>query len=218
LGDKLIEQLVDQGLVETVADLFSLTAEQLAPLERMGARSSEKLVAAIDKARSTTLPKFLYALGIREVGEATALALANHFGDLEPLEQASEEQLLEVPDVGPVVAAHIATFFANPASVALIERLRKAGVTWPVIDTAAEAKPLAGQTFVLTGTLEAMSRDEAKARLTALGAKVAGSVSKNTDCVVAGPGAGSKLDKARELQIRTIDEDEFLALLADLNG
>ena len=218
LGDKLIEQLVDQNLVNNVADVFRLTAEQLTELERMGTRSAEKLVLAINKAKSTTLPRFLYALGIREVGEATALALANHFGNLEPLETATEAQLLAVADVGPVVASHIATFFANPDSIALINELRQAGITWPAIEGGGQARPLDGQTFVLTGTLEAMSRDEAKAQLLELGAKVAGSVSKKTSCVVAGPGAGSKLDKARELDIRIIDEPAFLEMLSELRS
>lgn len=215
LGDKLIEQLVDLGKLHNVADIYSLEAGQLAELERMGAKSAQNLIAAIDKSKRTTLAKFLYALGIREVGEATALALANHFGKLEAIETADEEALLAVPDIGPVVAGHIATFFANRDSLALIQRLRDRGVTWPVIDQSATRQALKGQTFVLTGTLEQMTRDEAKAMLVALGAKVAGSVSKKTDCVVAGPGAGTKLTTAEELGIKVIDEKGFLQLLAD---
>ncbi|MEX2131089.1 MAG: NAD-dependent DNA ligase LigA, partial [Pseudohongiellaceae bacterium] len=213
LGDKLIDQLVDLGLLNSVADIYKLQLEQLSALERMGSKSSENLLAAIKKSRATTLPKFLYALGIREVGEATALALANYFGNLDKIESASEADLLEVPDIGPIVAGHIVTFFANRESVALIEKLRASGIHWPAINKTATRLSLAGQTFVLTGTLEQMTRDEAKAKLIALGAKVAGSVSKNTDCVIAGPGAGSKLDKARELNVKIIDEQDFISLL-----
>jgi DNA ligase (NAD+) len=180
----------------------------------MATKSSQKLIKAIEKSKTTTLAKFLYALGIREVGEATALALANHFGDLAAIESASEEQLLDVPDIGPVVASHIVTFFGNKDSRALIRKLQASGIHWPAVSVDAAGQPLKGQTFVLTGTLEQMSRDDAKARLVALGAKVAGSVSKNTDCVVAGPGAGSKLDKAEALGVKVIDEAEFLKLLS----
>ncbi|GAB5499992.1 MAG: NAD-dependent DNA ligase LigA [Pseudohongiellaceae bacterium] len=218
LGDKLVEQLVDTGMVSSVADIFRLAVDQLVELERMGAKSAANLVAAIDKSKSTTLPRFLYALGIREVGEATALALATHFGDLPAITEADSEALESVADIGPIVAQHIATFFANEDNLKLIDELQEEGVHWQALEGAAGEQPLAGQTYVLTGTLEQMTRSDAKARLLALGAKVAGSVSAKTDCVVAGPGAGSKLSKAEELNIKTIDETEFIALLDDLTG
>jgi len=214
LGERIIEQLVEAELVRDVADLFSLEASTLMNLERMGAKSAEKLVAAIADSRRTTLPKFLYALGIREVGEATALQLANHFGELSALQEATIESLIDVPDVGPIVAEHIVSFFANKANVALLARLQECGITWPKINVAsAESQPLSGQTIVLTGTLEMLSRNEAKARLVALGAKVAGSVSKSTTIVYAGPGAGSKLAKATEPGIEVGDEAALLDLL-----
>lgn len=219
LGEKLIEQLVDSARVADVSDLFALEASQLLLLERMGARSAEKLVAAIADSRETTLPKFLYALGIREVGEATALQLALFFGSLEALQEASTEQLVEVPDVGPIVAEHVHNFFRNEGNRELLGRLRAHGLRWPAIPLSTrETRPLAGQTLVLTGTLESLARSEAKARLIALGAKVAGSVSKATSCVYAGPGAGSKLQKAQELGIEVKDEDALLALLEELEG
>jgi len=214
LGERIIEQLVEAELVRDVADLFSLEASTLMNLERMGAKSAEKLVAAIADSRQTTLPKFLYALGIREIGEATALQLANHFGELSALQEATIESLIDVPDVGPIVAEHVVSFFANKANVALLARLQECGITWPKINVAsAESQPLSGQTIVLTGTLEMLSRNEAKARLVALGAKVAGSVSKSTTIVYAGPGAGSKLAKATELGIEVGDEAALLDLL-----
>ena len=214
LGERIIEQLVEAELVRDVADLFSLEASTLMNLERMGAKSAEKLVAAIVDSRRTTLPKFLYALGIREIGEATALQLANHFGELSALQEATIESLIDVPDVGPIVAENVVSFFANKANVALLARLQECGITWPKINVAsAESQPLSGQTIVLTGTLEMLSRNEAKARLVALGAKVAGSVSKSTTIVYAGPGAGSKLAKATELGIEVGDEAALLDLL-----
>ena len=214
LGERIIEQLVEAELVRDVADLFSLEASTLMNLERMGAKSAEKLVAAIADSRRTTLPKFLYALGIREIGEATALQLANHFGELSALQEATIESLIDVPDVGPIVAEHVVSFFANKANVALLARLQECGITWPKINVpSAESQPLSGQTIVLTGTLEMLSRNEAKARLVALGAKVAGSVSKSTTIVYAGPGAGSKLAKATELGIEVGDEAALLDLL-----
>ncbi len=214
LGDKLVEQLVDEGLIHDVADLFTLTAAQLAGMERMGDKSAANLVAALEKSRSTTLERFLYALGIREVGESTARTLANHFGNLESVEQAEEAQLLEVADVGPIVAHHIHTFFRQPHNMEVIEKLRKAGIHWPDIEVVEKGEqPLAGQTFVLTGTLNSLSRDEAKAKLLALGAKVAGSVSKKTSVVVAGAEAGSKLAKAEELGVEVWDEVRLLRLL-----
>ncbi len=217
LGDKLVEQLVDSGLVENVDDIFSLTQEQLIGMERMGGKSAAKLLQAIEKSKQTSLPRFLYALGIREVGEATAQALTAHYGDLQPIMDASAEEHEQVADVGPIVAGHIETFFRNTENRALIEKLISHGIHWPRLERSAGSQALAGKTYVLTGTLEQMTRTDAKARLLALGAKVAGSVSKNTDCVVAGPGAGSKRSKAEELGIDIIDEGEFLRLLDSLS-
>ncbi len=213
LGEKLVEQLVDTGLVRDVADVFHLRREDLEGLERMGEKSAANLLAAIDKARTTTLPRFLFGLGIPEVGEATALALVNHFGTLDKIMAADAAALEEVEDVGPVVAAHVQHFFANEENRAVVARLQQSGVHWNESEVAAQSDVLSGQIFVLTGTLEVMTRDEAKERLQALGAKVAGSVSKKTTYVVAGPGAGSKLDKALELEIPVLDEQQFLTFL-----
>ncbi|AMX02773.1 NAD-dependent DNA ligase LigA [Microbulbifer thermotolerans] len=213
LGDKLVEQLVDEGLLHSVSGLYHLQFEQLVALERMGQKSAQNLLDALERSKHTTLSKFLYALGIREVGEATARNLAKHFGDLAPLMQADEAELQEVEDVGPVVAHFVAEFFRQPHAQEEIEALRQAGIFWEPEEQGGEAQPLAGQTWVLTGKLETLSRSEAKDHLQRLGAKVAGSVSANTDTVVAGPGAGSKLNKARELNIPTMDEGEFLAML-----
>ncbi|HAU4909132.1 TPA: NAD-dependent DNA ligase LigA, partial [Aeromonas hydrophila] len=210
LGDKIVEQLVDKGLVKTPADLFSLNAIQLAGLERMGQKSALNLVAAIDAARSTTLPRFLFALGIREVGEATALNLANHFLTLDALRAASVEQLLEVADVGDIVAKHVYYFLRQPHNIEVLEALLAAGIHWPAIEKKEAAEqPFAGKTFVLTGTLTTLSRNDAKAALQALGAKVAGSVSAKTDVLVAGEAAGSKLVKAQELGITVWSEEEL---------
>ena len=214
LGDKVIEQLVETEMVKSPADIYALTSEQLAGLERMGEKSAANLHAAILKSRDTTLPRFLFALGIRDVGEATALALAQHFRTLEALAAADSAQIQEVPDVGPVVAGHVAVFFASAAHAAVIGRLRSCGVHWPALpQQAASALRLSGQTWVVTGTLVTMSRDEASDALVALGAKVAGSVSKKTTGVVVGTDAGSKLKKAQELGIPILDEAEFLKLL-----
>ena len=214
LGDKIIEQLVERNLVQSPADLYSLDAAALLELERMGEKSVQKLLQAIDRSRNTTLPRFLYALGIRDVGEATALALSQHFGSLEPLLSAGEAQIQQVPDIGPVVAAQVATFFASPEHRKVIQRLRAQGVTWPEVERPdSGSQPLAGVTFVITGTLESMSRDQAQEALLALGAKVAGSVSRKTGYVVAGANAGSKLEKAGELGVRILNEQEFLTLL-----
>ncbi len=217
LGDKLVEQLVDEELIDNVDDIFDLNVEQLIQLERMGQKSAENLVNAIARSKSTSLPKFLFALGIREVGEATALALATHYSDIERIMEAGADEHGNIPDIGPIVARHIETFFANKENRALIGKLIDHGIHWPTIQKTAES-PLKDQTYVLTGTLDTMARSEAKSRLLALGAKVAGSVSKNTDCVVAGPGAGSKRSKAEQLGVKIIDETEFLALLESLNG
>lgn len=215
LGDKLVEQLVDQGLITCVADLFKLTVEQLAGLERMGVKSAENLVQALENSKATTLPKFLYALGIREVGEATAANLAKHFGSLPAISSANIEALIEVDDVGPIVARHTADFFADKHAQDLLTALQQAGIHWPdiAVKTAAQL-PLAGMTYVITGTLETLSRSEGKSKLEDLGAKVANSVSKKTSCVVAGPGAGSKLTKAQELGVDVIDEAGLVRLLA----
>lgn len=214
LGDKLVDQLVEAGLVATVADLYQLDAEALANLERMGSKSAANLLVALEASKSTTLPRFLFALGIRDVGEATALALAQHFGELTPVMEADVESLQQVPDVGPVVAAHVVDFFATSRNREVIAALLDAGVYWPALAVEARANlPLQGQTWVLTGNLESMTRDEAKQRLLDLGAKVAGSVSAKTRCVVAGPGAGSKLARAEELGLEVLDEAAFLEFL-----
>jgi len=216
LGDKVVEQLVDQGIVRTPADLFKLGVAKLAALDRMADKSASNLVAAIETARETTLNRFIFALGIRHVGEATAKDLARHFGKLDNLLAADEAALLEVNDVGPVVAQSIANFLGESHNVEVIEQLRAAGVHWAESEPAARApQPLAGKTFVLTGTLPTMSREDAKERLEAAGAKVAGSVSKKTDYVVAGAEAGSKLEKAQSLGVPVLDEEGMLKLLAE---
>jgi len=216
LGDRLIEVLVDEGLVNTVADLYRLTKSQLSSLDRMGDKSAGNLVAAIDRARNPVLWRFLYALGIREVGEATAKSLASHFGTLEAILAADEEALQAVPDVGPIVAGHIRSFFDQPHNRETLQALQDAGVSWQEEQVVpAEAKPLAGETWVLTGTLSQMTRDQAKEKLEKLGAKVAGSVSRKTACVVAGEAAGSKLTKAEQLGVPVLDEEGLLALLEE---
>jgi len=213
LGDKLVDQLVDRELVHDPADLYGLNKEQLMALERMGEKSARNLLDALERSKETTLARFLYALGIREVGEATSQTLANRFRSLEALEQATEEELQETPDIGPIVAAHIAAFFRQPHNREVIEKLLAAGIHWPEVETPAEEEqPLAGKTFVLTGTL-GRPRSEIKAELQALGAKVTGSVSRKTDYVVAGEAAGSKLTRARELGITILDETGLRKLL-----
>ena len=213
LGDKWIELLVDKGMVKTVADLYGLSKEDLTGLERMGDKSASNLLAAIDKSRHPVLWRFIYALGIREVGEATAKALASHFGTLEAIAEADEEALQQVPDVGPIVAGHICSFFDQSHNQETIDALRAAGVQWQTETITAEPKPLLGETWVLTGALSGMTRDEAKERLEQLGAKVAGSVSKKTSCVVAGEAAGSKLTKAESLGVKVLTEEAFVAFL-----
>jgi DNA ligase (NAD+) len=217
LGDKLVEQLVDSGIVSTPADLYGkhkLDLQTLAGLERMGEKSAQNLLDAIEKSKNTTLARFIYALGIRNVGEATAKDLARHFGKLKELMEADEVRLQQVPDVGPIVAQSIVVFFNEKHNVDVIKQLRTMGVQWVEHEGESTGElPLSGNTFVLTGTLLSMSREEAKAKLEALGAKVAGSVSKKTDYVVAGAEAGSKLDKARELGVSVLDEQQLLALL-----
>jgi DNA ligase (NAD+) len=219
LGGKLVDQLVDGGIVRTLPELYKLGVAKLAALERMADKSAGNLVAAIEKSKRTTLARFLYALGIRHVGESTAKDLAKHFGKLDAIMDASVEQLLEVNDVGPVVAQSIRTFFDQPHNREVAEQLRAAGVQWDEHEGSqrrAGPQPLAGKTLVLTGTLPTLTRDEAKELIEAAGGKVTGSVSKKTDYVVAGVEAGSKLDKARELGVTVLDEDGLRALLATL--
>ncbi|WP_394131118.1 NAD-dependent DNA ligase LigA [Shewanella maritima] len=216
MGDKIVEQMIDKELIKSPADLFKLTASMLTMLERMGMKSATKLIAAIDTAKQTTLARFLYSLGIREVGEATAANLASHFKQIDAIRQASLDELIEVEDVGVIVAKHIHHFFNQAHNVEVLQALIEAGVNWPAIEEVSEdALSLKGQTWVITGTLTQLNRNDAKAKLQALGAKVAGSVSKNTDCLVAGEAAGSKLTKAQDLGVKVIDEQ---ALLAILNG
>ncbi len=217
LGDKLVDQLVDRGIVKTPADLYKLGVAALAELERMAEKSARNLVGAIDKSRNTTLARFIYALGIRNVGEATAADLARHFGGFDRLAKASEEELQQVRDVGPVVAMSIRRFFNEPHNLEVVEQLRAGGVRWEESATAPEksAGILAGKTFVLTGTLPSMTRDEAKERIESNGGKVVGSVSRKTNFVVAGGEAGGKLDKARELGVSIVDEAGFLKLLGE---
>jgi DNA ligase (NAD+) len=212
LGDKLVEQLVDQGLIEDVAGLYTLNEQQVAALERMGEKSARNLMDALAKSKHTSFERFLYALGIREVGEATARALAQAFGDLDTLKGADQERLEAVRDVGPVVASHIVHFFQQPHNREVIEKLIGAGIEWPAVEVSRH-QPHAGETYVLTGALSSMTRDEAKARLQALGATVSGSVSKKTTAVVAGEKAGSKLARAEKLGVRIMDESELLQML-----
>ncbi|MEL7965145.1 NAD-dependent DNA ligase LigA [Vreelandella neptunia] len=215
LGEKLIVQLVDLDWVESPAALFHLTVEQLKSLPRMGEKSATNLVNALETAKSTTLARFIYALGIREVGEATAANLANHFGTLDAIQAAELEALEAVNDVGPIVAAHVHTFFRQPHNQETIAALIEAGITWQEAEVTQGPTPLEGQTWVLTGSLESMTRDEGKARLQALGAKVAGSVSKKTTCLVAGEAAGSKLTKAEQMGVEVVDEATFIERLAE---
>jgi DNA ligase (NAD+) len=216
LGERLVDQLVERDLVRTAADLYALETAQLADLERMAEKSAANVVAALARSRSTRLERFLFALGIRNVGESTARDLARHFGALDAILGASEAELLEVPDVGPVVARSIRQFLDEPHNREVIDALRRAGVHWPEHAPAPRAAPDRVKTFVLTGSLEAMGREEARARLEAKGHKVAAAVSKKTDYVVAGGAAGSKLDRARALGVTVLDEDQFLKLLDEL--
>ena len=215
LGDKLVDQLVDAGLIRSLPELYTLGLAKLAALDRMGDKSAVNLLAGLEKSKTTTLPRFLFALGIRHVGETTAKDLARHFGSMNRIMDASVEQLLDVKDVGPVVAQSLRNFFDQPHHREVVEQLRAVGVHWPENDGAADdsPKPFAGLTFVLTGTLPTLSRDAAKDLIEAAGGKVAGSVSKKTHHVVAGTDAGSKLDKARELNVSVLDEAGLLALL-----
>lgn len=215
LGDKLIDQLVDDGLVTTVADIFRLGKEQLSSLERMGERSSENLLSSLGSSQATTLPRFIYALGIREVGEATARALAQHFLTLEDLLAAPADVLEGVDDVGPIVARHIRAFACDERNRQVLSDLMAAGVNWPDVAVADGDGPLAGTVWVVTGKLETTGRDDAEQRLRALGAKTASSVSSKTSTVLAGPGAGSKRKKAEALGVSIIDEAEWLAMLEE---
>jgi DNA ligase (NAD+) len=217
LGDKLVEQLVDTNIIRTLPDLYKLGLTALANLDRMADKSAMKLVQAIEKSKQTTLPRFVFGLGIRHVGEATAKELARHFGKLDAIMDATEEQLLTVSDVGPIVAKSLRTFFDQSHNREVVEHLRACGVTWEESEVAEPAavvpKPLSGKTFVITGTLPTLSRDQAKDMLEAAGAKVSGSVSKKTDYLLAGSDAGSKLDKARDLGVAVMDEAGLAELL-----
>jgi DNA ligase (NAD+) len=221
LGDKLVEQLVDAGLIKSFDDLFHLQLEDVAALERMAEKSAQNLLNSLEKAKNTTLGRFLYALGIREVGVTTAQNLADYFGFLERIEQADEAALLAVPDIGEIVAKHILAFFNEDHNKIIIEQLRKVGVNWQEAEPVSQADmaelPLAGKVFVITGTLSEMGRDDAKNYLQALGGKVTGSVSAKTDCLVAGEKAGSKLTKAEGLGIDILDEAGFIGLLRQHN-
>ena len=215
LGDKLVEQLVDAGIVNTLPDLYKLGLSALSQLDRMAEKSAANVLAGIEKSKNTTLPKFLFGLGIRHVGEATAKELSRHFGTLDAIMDATIDQLLQVSDVGPTVAQSIRTFFDQAHNREVVEQLKACGVNWKEgIASEGASLPLTGQTFVLTGTLQTMGRDEAQAKLEILGAKVSGSVSKKTHAVVAGAEAGSKLEKAQSLGVTVLDESAFQALLA----
>ena len=214
VGDKLVDQLVEKGLIADAADQYSLTAGQLSELDRMAAKSADNVLKALEKSKTTTLARFIYALGIRDVGEATAHNLAQYFADLEALMKADEETLQEVQDIGPIVAHHIVSFFKQKHNKDVIKKLLKAGVHWPKVASAASKdSKISGKTMVITGTLVSMKRDELKSRLQELGAKVTGSVSKNTDYVIVGADPGSKYDKAQKLGIEILDEQAVLKLI-----
>jgi DNA ligase (NAD+) len=216
LGDKLVDQLVDGGVIKTLPDLYRLGLMALSNLDRMADKSAQNVLDSLEKSKKTTLARFVYGLGIRQIGEATAKDLAKHFGSMDAIMNASEDQLLQVNDVGPIVASSLRTFFDQPHNREVVEQLRAVGMTWaegaPAID---RPQPLLGKTFVITGTLPTLGRDEAKDLLEAAGAKVAGSVSKKTHYVLAGADAGSKLEKARELGVEVIDEAQMRAMLQD---
>ncbi|MFP3426737.1 NAD-dependent DNA ligase LigA [Pseudoalteromonas sp. SIMBA_162] len=219
LGDKIVDQLVDRELIKTPADLFILKQGHFESLERMGPKSAKNLVTALNEAKATTLAKFLYSLGIREAGEATAQNLANHFLTLENIISASVESLTQVSDVGDIVASHVRGFFDEEHNLAVVNALIEQGVHWPALSAPSEdEQPLAGLTYVLTGTLNTLNRNDAKARLQQLGAKVSGSVSAKTDALVAGEKAGSKLTKAQDLGIDVLTEDDLIELLKKHNG
>ena len=216
LGDKLVDQLIDSGLIKNVADLYGLTVAQLAALERMGDKSAENLMMALENSKATTLGRFLFALGIREVGEFTANRLADYFKSLEKIMQADVETLMTVEDIGPVVAEHVVNFFKEQHNVSIINALLKAGIDWPIPETKAD-RPLNHKTYVITGTLSSMSREEAKEKLQALGAKVSDSVSSKTTAVIVGEAPGSKAEKAKKLNVPVLDEAAFLKLISMLH-
>ena len=213
LGEKLVEQLVASHSIQTPADLYSLTLPTLLDQQRLGEKSAHNLLEAIEKSQSTTLPRFLFALGIRHVGESTALDLAQHFGALEPIMKADPEELERVSEVGPVVASSLFSFFQRPANLDMIARMRAVGVNWPGHSSQSITQPLTNQSFVLTGTLSTLSRHQATERIRALGGNVSASVSRKTSFVVAAASPGSKLGKAKALGIPVLDENEFLTLL-----
>ena len=214
LGDKLVEQLVDEGLIHTIADLYHLDVKRLVGLERMAEKSANNLVASLEKSKTTTLAKFVFSLGIHSVGETTAQTLANHFSSLENIMKANIDDLLQVPDVGPIVAENLMTFFKQEHNVEVVEQLIAVEINWPkIIKKSKDEQPLAGKTFVVTGVLETMGRNDAKAALQELGAKVSGSVSKKTDYVVVGENPGSKATKAAELGVTILDEKSLVELL-----
>ena len=214
LGDKLVEQLVDEGLIHTIADLYHLDVDSLSKLDRMAEKSAKNLVAALEKSKVTTLARFVFSLGIHSIGETTAQTLANHFSTLESIINAEEQKLLEVPDVGPIVAENLLAFFKQKHNIEVVEQLRAVGISWPKIEKKSmNEQPLVGKTFVVTGTLETMGRNDAKSALQELGAKVSGSVSKKTDYVVVGENAGSKASKATELGVTILDEAALIKLL-----
>jgi len=218
LGSKLIDQLVDIELIESPGDLFDLSTAQLVELERMGEKSAVKLLASLERSKSTTLDRFLYALGIREVGEATSLTLAKHFGKLSLIRDATQEELQSIKDIGPIVAEHIHHFFQQPHNKVLVEKLMKLGLHWPSPEQVeVRETPFANQTIVLTGTLQTMARADAKSKIQALGGKVTASVTKKTNLIIYGENAGSKLQKARKLDIPIADEDEFLEMLSEVD-
>jgi DNA ligase (NAD+) len=213
LGEQLVEQLVDRGLVTTPADFYTLDLGTLANLDRMAKKSAQNVLDALEKSKTTSLASFIYSLGIRHVGESTAKSLAKHFGSLDALLASDENHILSVNDIGPVVAQSILSFFADPLNRQLVDQLRASGIHWEEGEPEQSSDLLAGKTFVLTGTLPTLSRDDARAMIEAAGGKVAGSVSKKTSYVVAGEEAGSKLTRAEELGVAILDEEQFLKLL-----
>jgi DNA ligase (NAD+) len=215
LGEKLVGQLIEAGLVENPADLYDLEFDRLVDLERMAPLSANNLLQALNKSKQTSLQRFIYALGIQEVGEATATGLAHHFGDLQRLRIADQETLQAVPDIGPIVAEKVRHFFGQSKNNDVIDRLLESGVRWPDVAASVQDKPLTGQTWVLTGTLVVSTRAELKRKLQSIGARVSGSVSSKTDCLVAGENAGSKLAKAQALNIKIIDELELNRILTE---
>jgi DNA ligase (NAD+) len=215
LGSVLIEQLVDAGIIRHLPDLYTLDIDVLANLPRMGGKSANNLLHALEQSKKTTFSRFLYALGIREIGEASARVLAEHFGDIAAVVKATEEELMALDDIGPVGASYVVHFFSQPHNLHVIDRLRDLGIHWPKMEkkTIDKEHPLFGKTVVLTGTMSTMSREEAKGKLLAVGAKVSGSVSGKTDYVIAGSDAGSKLDRANDLGVTVLDEEQFVKML-----